>query len=81
MGLPIPRESYAASCNHEDGYISEVEEIDPIMWLSDDGKKLPSCLYEQSLCQSSGFKATPIWFDQDLEDDDDEDVEWAPPHL
>lgn len=80
-GLSIPRDSYAARCNYEDGYISDVEEIDPRCWLSEGSQRLPTSLYEQSICQSNGYKVTILWFDEDLEDEDNDDVEWAPPNF
>jgi len=74
-GLPIPRQSFAVHCNLGDGCVSETEEINPTYWLSEDGQKIPACLFEQTLCQSNGYKVTLIWFDEDLDDDEEEDIE------
>lgn len=80
-GMPVPRQSATAQCKLGDGCISEVEVVEPSCWISENRQVLPRELYEQTFIQSDGYKVTLIWFDEDLEDPDDEAFEWEQPRF
>ena len=77
-----PSGSPTANLNHLSGMITDIEEVESHWWLdTDSNRRLPETIYEQSLHQSEEYRVTLLWFDEDLEDDDDDDVEWEPPRF
>ena len=78
----LPRGSPTANLNHPSGIITDIEEVESHWWLdTGSNRRLPKTIYEQSFYQSEGYRVTLLWFNEDLEDEDDDDVEWEPPRF
>lgn len=70
-GQSLPKQS--SSRDNGDG-IGEMEEIDGIVWLSDErGPSLPDKILEQTLFQNDGYKVTMLYIDDIPEEDEDDE--------
>jgi len=78
----LPEGAVTANRDLPRSSLTDVEEVDSYWWLDTNTRNnLPSMLQEQTLYQADGLRVTLLWFDEDLEDDEEEGPEYELPRF
>lgn len=81
QGNPIPRKSFTARADLEQGTVSGPDELDGGIWVSPQRGRRPPRIYEQVLAQAEGYRMTLLSLAEDMEEVEDEEElleSWTP---
>lgn len=76
---PLPKDSLSVSSRKQEGETSQWEEVKSNIWISDEKRRLPENILEQTLQQQGDHGITLLFLEQTETDEDDEETEWPEP--
>jgi Zn-dependent peptidase ImmA (M78 family) len=76
---PIPTGSLSAVSSRSVGDTSQWEEVNSDIWISDDSKRYPEKVLEQTLLQQNDYRISLLFFEEIELDEDEEEEEWPEP--